>query len=232
MMWPPGSRLLVPAVAAVVLSIGAGWAFRHWARSPAAPARIAEPGAARGKNVLLVTLDTLRADRLGCYGYDLAETPVIDRLAGEGVRFAHAVTAVPMTLPAHCTIMTGLYPPGHGVRDNGLFRLSGELPTLAETLKQQGYVTAAFVAAFVLDARYGLDRGFDHYDDDLTLRHRLPTPTLPQNPQRPADVVVDAALAWLEAEDAADSRRPFFLWVHLFDPHLSYTPPEPFRSRR
>ncbi|MHC4773857.1 MAG: sulfatase, partial [Planctomycetota bacterium] len=225
-----GSRLLVWAVIAVAL-IGTGLAVRHWARPRPGQPLIAKPGAARGKNLLLITLDTLRADRLGCYGYDLAETPVIDRLADEGVRFAHAVSAVPMTLPAHCTIMTGLYPPTHGVRDNGLFRLAGEHATLAELLQQHDYETAAFLAAFVLDARYGLDQGFNHYDDDLTLRHRLPTPTAPHNPQRPADAVVDAALAWLNAHDAGEADRPYFLWVHLFDPHLPYTPPEPFRSR-
>jgi arylsulfatase A-like enzyme/cytochrome c-type biogenesis protein CcmH/NrfG len=220
------------ALAVIVLAlIGAAVAVRYWPRAQPLHPAIAKPGAARGKSLLLITLDTLRADRVGCYGYDQAETPVIDRLADEGVRFAHAVSAVPMTLPAHCTIMTGLYPPAHGVRDNGIFRLTGEHLTLAESLKQHDYATAAFLAAFVLDARYGLDQGFDHYDDDLTLRHRLPTPTVPHNPQRPADVVVDAALAWLEAYDAAGAEQPYFLWVHLFDPHLPYKPPEPFAGR-
>ncbi len=184
---------------------------------------------ADGYNVVLITLDTLRADRLGCYGYDRAATPVIDRLASEGTRFAQVATSVPMTLPAHATIMTGLYPPRHGVRDNGTFRLTDDHETLAEVMQRNGYATAAFIAAFVLDERYGLSQGIDHYDDNLTLRYRLPTPQAPQNPDRPANVVVDSTLAWLQSRGNDD--RPFFAWVHLFDAHQPYAAPEPFRSR-
>ncbi len=187
--------------------------------------------AGRGHNVLLITLDTLRADHLGCYGYDRVETPVIDGLAAGGMRIAQVAAAVPMTLPAHATIMTGLYPPRHGVRDNGTFRLTPEQETLAEILRRNGYATASFIAAFVLDARYGLDQGFDRYDDDLTLEYRLPTPNAPSNPDRPANVVVDAALEWLQTHQQSDRDAPFFAWVHLFDPHQPYAPPEPFRSR-
>ena len=202
--------------------------MRYWQRPLSAG--LASSGAAAGQNVLLITLDTLRSDHLGCYGYDLVETPVIDRLAKEGVRFERAITAVPITLPSHCTIMTGLYPPAHGVRDNGTFRLVEEHQTLAEIFQAEGYATAAFLAAFVLDDRYGLSQGFDLYDDDLTLRHRLPTPNLPHSPERPADAVVDAAMAWLEAHQGSAAEPPFFLWVHLFDAHQPYAPPEPYRK--
>lgn len=187
-------------------------------------------GAARGFNVLLITLDTTRADRIGCYGYQAAETPIIDALAAGGVRFADAVTTVPITLPSHSTILTGLYPPNTGVRDNGVYRLSQSHETLAEHLRQEGYATAAFVAAFVLDRRYGLSQGFDHYDDEITLRYRQPG-VRQESPQRPAIAVVNAAVAWLDRVRASATQRPFFAWVHLFDPHLPLTPPEPFRTR-
>src|SRR5262245_63572412 len=121
----------------------------------------------RRPNVLVVTIDTLRADRVGCYGFGLAYTPTIDRLARDGVRCTDAVSSAPITLPAHCSIMTGLYPPAHGVRDNGNYALGADAVTLAERLQEAGYRTGAFVSAAVLTRRYGLDQGFATYDDDL-----------------------------------------------------------------
>jgi arylsulfatase A-like enzyme len=118
-------------------------------------------------NILLITLDTTRADRLGAYGYRLASTPRLDRLATEGVVFERAVAVAPITLPAHASLMTGSYPFVHGVRNNGNFSLRETLPTLATTLHDRGYRTGAFVSAFVLDRRYGLARGFDVYDDQV-----------------------------------------------------------------
>jgi arylsulfatase A-like enzyme/Flp pilus assembly protein TadD len=205
-------------------------ASQESARATTPPALNVKPGSARGRNVLLVTLDTTRADRLGCYGYAEAQTPNLDRLAAEGVRFADAVTCVPITLPSHAAILTGKYPPNIDVRDNGLFRLADEHQTLAELLRDHGYATAAFIAAFVLDRRYGVDQGFAVYNDDITLRFRRPG-VRQASPQRPADVVIDDALAWLEQRQRQQPGEPFFAWVHLFDPHTPYTPPEPFRRR-
>ncbi len=198
----------------------------------------ARAGDAAGYNVLLITVDTTRADRLGCYGYAGAETPVLDGLAAGGVLFSDAVTCVPMTLPSHATILTGDYPPRHGVRDNGTFRLAPKRVTLAERLKTAGYDTFAVLAAFVLDRRFGLDQGFDTYDDAITLKYRE-AGVRQASPQRPADAVVDSAIAWLDARstsagsgvDAGGDAKPFFMWVHLFDPHSPCLPPEPFATR-
>jgi arylsulfatase A-like enzyme/Tfp pilus assembly protein PilF len=175
-------------------------------------------------NILLITLDTVRADRIGCYGYTGAATPAIDELARRGVRFSNAFTPAPSTLPGHASILTGLYPHRHGARANGTFRLAAEQTTLAEILEPHGYACGAFVAAHVLDRRYGLDQGFDLYDDDLSqgLRH-----TENSYRERPGNVVVDAALAWVR--QVAGGR--FFAWVHLFDPHGPYVPPDPYASR-
>lgn len=193
--------------------------------TPTVPA----PGVAAGHNLLLVTLDTTRADHLGAYGDPRAETPNLDRLAAGGLRFTDAVTPVPMTLPAHATLLTGLDPPGHGVRINGRFVLGAEHETLAEALQRAGYQTAAFVSSFVLDSRFGLDQGFDRYDARLeTTRVAAFAPQT----ERSAGSVTDAAVAWLEDRAASgESGRPFFLWIHYFDPHDPYEPPEPFASR-
>jgi len=176
-------------------------------------------------NVLLVTLDTTRADHLGCYGHAEASTPVIDRLAAGGVLFSRAATPAPLTLPAHASVMTGLYPTYHGVRLNGTTALGQSHTTLAEVFAERGFRTAAFVGAFVVDGRWGLNQGFGTYDDrfDLGKFKRLDLAAV----QRPADVVVDAALRWLEQ----DKGQPFFAWVHLYDPHSPYEPPEPYRSQ-
>src|SRR5512134_3132176 len=120
-----------------------------------------------GQNLLVITIDTLRADRVGAYGYREARTPHLDRLAAEGVLFEDATAQVPVTLPSHASLFTGLVPPTHGVRDNTYFRLDSEARTLAEILKERGYQTAAFVSAFVLDGSFGLGQGFDVYDDEL-----------------------------------------------------------------
>ena len=127
-----------------------------------------ETAAAAGCNLLVITMDTTRADHIGCYGNSAVQTPVIDSMARQGVLFANAFTPSPSTLPGHCSIFTGLYPHRHGARANGTFHLSPENTTLAEILKANGYATAAFISAYVLDGRFGLDQGFDHYDDDLT----------------------------------------------------------------
>lgn len=186
-------------------------------------------GAARGFNVLVITLDTTRADRLGCYGHAGAQTPHLDGLAAEGIRFADAVTVAPITLPAHATIFTGLDPPQHGVRDNGEFELSAAHTTLAEMLEALGYETAAFVSAFVLDARFGLNQGFEQYDDQVTPLSATDASAF-VNPiyERPADRVTDAAMDWLRTRKAG---RPFFCWVHYFDPHSPYSPPAAFAAR-
>jgi arylsulfatase A-like enzyme/cytochrome c-type biogenesis protein CcmH/NrfG len=169
--------------------------------------------------VLLVTIDTLRADRLGCYGFGLAQTPAIDRLAAEGVRCADAASAAPITLPAHSSILTGLYPPVHGVRDNGNYALGPEAVTLAERLRASGYRTAAFVSAMVLARRYGLDQGFEVYDDDLWAEDE---PQMFMIRDRPASRTATRALAWLEDHARRTPEEPFFLWVHFFDPHQPY----------
>ena len=147
--------------------------------------------------MLVVTIDTLRADRLGCYGFGLAHTPAIDRLATEGVRCSDVATSAPITLPAHCSIMTGLYPPAHGVRDNGNYSLAPEAVTLAERLGAAGYRTGAFVSAAVLARRYGLDQGFETYDDELWSED---DPELFMIRERPAAHTIERVLAWLEDE--------------------------------
>ena len=169
----------------------------------------------RPLNVLLITLDTTRADRLGCYGYSLAKTPVLDRLAQQGVLFERAYAPVPLTLPSHASMLTGLFPPEHGLRNNGQAALPQGLPTLATELQAVGYETGAFVAAFVLDHKFGLQRGFETYNDDLSTAD----PSLHGHHQyRDGSLVINAALRWLRPR----STKPFFCWVHLFDPHFPY----------
>jgi choline-sulfatase len=185
-------------------------------------------GSASGANVLLITLDTTRADRLGCYGHKGVETPNLDALAAGGIRFDDAVTVVPVTLPAHTTIMTGVDPPTHGVRHNGEYRLEAGRATLAEVLAGAGYETAAFVSAFVLDARFGLSRGFSVYDDDVGVSASSVTDFSRPIYERSATAVTDRAIAWFKGHD---SSKPFFSWVHYFDPHAPRQPPSPFASR-
>ena len=176
-------------------------------------------------NLLIVTLDTTRADRLGVYGAADVETPAFDSVAAGGVLFEQAVSVAPLTLPAHSSIFTGKFPPEHGVRDNGGFFLGAEQVTLAEVLKAHGYRTGAFVGAYVLDAKWGINQGFDTYVDDFDLSQTRAVSLAAI--QRPANEVVDKALPWLKSTAGA----PFFAWVHLYDAHAPYRPPEPFLSR-
>jgi arylsulfatase A-like enzyme/Tfp pilus assembly protein PilF len=187
-------------------------------------------GSSRPKNLLLVTLDTVRADHIGAYGDKSAETPALDRLAKEGLQFERAESAVPLTLPSHATILSGLTPPHHGLRNNAAGRFPTDRETLATRLSAAGFSTGAFVGAFVLDHRFGLDPGFDVYDDEI---ERDPASTDSGNleAERPGSAVVDRALAWLEKTAARESGHPFFAWVHLYDAHAPYEPPEPYRSR-
>ena len=184
------------------------------------------PARGRGCNVLLITLDTTRADRLGCYGFDKAATPALDGLAARGTLFEHAFTCAPLTLPAHVTMFTGLYPPEHGLRLNdGRDALGKSVPLVHEILAESGYRTGAFIAAAVLESPYGLSRGFEHYDDTglyptttVARRQMILTDNPEHMPYKAGDRVVDSALEWLQR--VAPDRSPFFCWVHLFDPHL------------
>ena len=186
---------------------------------PEAPRPTPRDGA---PNVLLVSIDTLRADRVGAYGASFGATPTIDALAAGGLRAEKALSPVPITLPSHATLMTGLYPPRHGVRHNGIFRLAAEQVTLAERFRDAGYATGAVVGAMVLERRFGLDQGFDHYDDTFGTDRATSTGYL----ERRADEVTAAALRWLD-----DVQGPFFLFVHYYDPHADYTPPPEFAAR-
>ncbi|MGB7296944.1 MAG: sulfatase, partial [Candidatus Aminicenantales bacterium] len=176
-------------------------------------------------NIVLFTIDTLRADHLECYGYDRIKTPHINRLAAEGTLFKHVISPTPLTLPAHSSIFTGTYPLFHGVRDNGGFYLDPKHVTLAEMLKDKGYTTGAFVGAFVLDSRWGVDQGFDHYFDnfDLTKYKKISLDTV----QRRGDEVLEEARSWIGGND----QGKFFAWIHLYDPHTPYDPPEPYKTQ-
>ncbi len=203
-------------VAALLAAAAAGWyAIRGHSPGPAW-VRTAD------QNVLLITIDTLRADVLGCYGGPAA-TPAIDRLAASGTRYTFAHAPAPLTLVSHATILSGLYPFQHGIRDNSGFRFPASLPTLATRLKASGFATGAFIGAFPLHSQFGLNHGFDVYDENFK------ESTLPADftmSERPAPAVVDAARSWIERQ-----RGRWFAWVHVFDPHAPYNPPEPFASR-
>jgi choline-sulfatase len=231
---PPkkGASLVFAAVALTLLAAGAA----AWLWTRQVPRTITsvngEPlghlpaGVKPGSlNLLLVTLDTTRADRIHAYGFDGIETPNLDRLANEGVLFEEAVAPAPLTLPAHSSIFTGQFPPAHGVRDNGGFFLDEKETTMAERLQARGYATGGFVGAYVLDHKWGIAQGFQTYFDDfdLTKYQSLSLGSV----DRPGNEVADRALAWL---DTVRSTR-FFGWVHFYDAHSPYTPPEPFKSR-
>ena len=217
-----GAALIVLAVAVAVAwwlsahrAPDRAWGGRRTAREIHRPERA---------SVLLVTMDTTRPDHLEPYGGPEGVTPNLEELAAGGVVFDHAYSVAPITLVAHSSIHTGLYPPQHGVRNNGIHSLGPQVETLAERLHEAGLRTAAFVSAAVLEKRYGLDQGFEVYDDDLsTGRERQPRMV----PDRPAEATVAAASAWLET--LKDDER-FFLWVHFYDPHAPYSPPPPFRD--
>lgn len=180
------------------------------------------PSASRSQpNILLISIDTLRADRLSSYGYTGNSTPQIDWLATQGILFEQAFTPVPITLPAHASLLTGTLPIYHGVRENSGFVLPAERTTLAESLREQGYRTGAFVGAFVLDSRFGLAQGFDHYDDAFQERSNDQQVIQLEMSERPAGEVLMAARRWIES----GSSQPFLAWIHLFDPHAPYAPP-------
>ena len=195
------------AVAILLCLVGSGC---RGASDKPAPA-----GAPPARNLVIITIDTLRADRVGAYGYPAGRTPAMDRLAREGVMFTHAYATAPITLTSHASLMTGRYPAGHGARHNGM-RLDLKTPTLADTLSQAGLATGGFIAAFPLDRRFGLIKGFQTYGDRMP-----PSRDGRAVNERPGREVVDEALAWL----AGHRGGRFFLWVHLFEPHTPYGNP-------
>ena len=176
----------------------------------------------RDFNVIVITLDTTRADRLPSYGCRDVVTPTLDAFAARGVRFEKCYAQTPLTLPSHTTLMTGTLPLFHGIRDNGGFFVPEKLKTMAELFKDKGYETGAFIAAYVLDSKWGLNQGFDTYFDkfDLSKFKRVSLGTV----QRPANEILDQALPWLEERKA----KRFFAWLHLYDPHTPYEPPPPY----
>jgi arylsulfatase A-like enzyme len=223
------SRRVTTGAALATVLLSGGLAYWLLPRPPAdTPAALERRWAGLGvdkPNVVLITLDTTRADHLGCYGYPLPTSPNADALAARGVLFANASSVAPLTQPAHSSILTGMQPTYHGVRVNGATALGQSQEALAEVLSPRGYETGAFVGAFVLDGRWGLNQGFGHYDDrfDLKKYKHLDLGTV----QRPGNEVMDAALAWLEGR----KQGPFFAWIHLYDAHTPYEPPEPFLSK-
>lgn len=210
-----------------LMGVGAVWGAMRWLGGPEGgpPKGGARAGAGAGFNVLLISIDTLRADHLGCYGHPVVKTPNIDRLASEGVRFLQCTSAVPLTLPSHASLMTGVYPFVHGARDNGSFLLHEDNVTLAEVLRDAGYETSAEVAAYVLNREFRLDQGFDTYHD-VTSRPGGHATGATQGTagERSAEDVCDAAIASLRS----DAGERFFHFVHFFDPHFVYEPPERF----
>jgi len=239
----PGGGKKLRLLSLCVLLVGAAFYFRDLLHNldlthprslaPMAPIQLpaelssiadlgVSPGSAAGRNVILVTLDTTRPDRIRLYGNQTIETPTLDRLGREGVVFSEAVAVVPATLPAHASILTGLYPYGHGARANGVFTADVKHPTLAEILAAHGYDTAAFVSSFALDAQFGLARGFGVYDDKMYRRRNSIGFS-----ERRADETTERAVGWLKRPP----KEPFFLWVHYYDPHTKYDPPEPYASR-
>ena len=208
------SRRRLLALAAALLALGAA----AYLRRPGGPTSEGRPR----PSVLLVTLDTLRADRVGAWGGPPGLTPVLDSLAARGVVFDEAQSSAPLTLPSHATLLTGLEPPRHGVHDNGRYVLPPDLETLATRLKAAGYETGAFVGAYVLDRRFGLARGFDVYDDRIT-RNEAGASVLES--QRRGGEVVEAASAWIARRGV-----PFFAWAHLYDAHAPYEAPSPYRE--
>jgi arylsulfatase A-like enzyme/tetratricopeptide (TPR) repeat protein len=209
-----------------VLAVGIVlWLILRLEKSPAERLeKLWSESAVEKPNVILLTLDTTRADHLACYGYSRVKTPNLDSLARRGVLFEQAAATSPLTLPSHCSILTGMYPTYHGVRINGNTALNEQQTTIAEVLSAQDYQCGAFIGAFVLDGRWGLKQGFQHYDDQFDLKKykHLDLGAV----QRPGNEVMDVALDWLEEK----KNSPFFAWIHLYDPHTPYEPPEPYRS--
>jgi len=218
---------MVPTFRRLLLILAALTALHAAAQTPAKPAL----------NVVLITIDTLRADHVGCYGYKQIKTPNIDALAADGVLFERAFAVVPVTLPSHSSMLTGTYPMLSGMHDFSGNKLSPLQPTLASVLKQAGYRTGAVIGAAVLDSRFGLNQGFDFYYDHFEFS-RLDEANLDEM-ERPGNIVADVALNWLEKDwwqkealgkdqPSKNPRKKFFLWMHLYDPHFPYHPPEPY----
>jgi arylsulfatase A-like enzyme/cytochrome c-type biogenesis protein CcmH/NrfG len=185
------------------------------------------PGISGGqeiKNVILITIDTLRADYLSCYKKGTAQTPNLDQLALEGIRFEQCIAQNPLTLPSHTSILSATYPLHHRVRDNGGLRAPEQLELISEVLKKEGMTTSAFIAAYVLHSKWGLNQGFDHYSDDFDLtRFKLTGTVL----EKRAEIVLEDARKWISAH----KEEPFFSWIHLFDPHADYEPPPPYDKK-
>jgi arylsulfatase A-like enzyme/Flp pilus assembly protein TadD len=189
-----------------------------------------EQPAPRPRHVLLITIDTLRADALGASGNQSARTPWLDRLAAGGIHFSKARAHNVVTLPSHANILTGRLPPDHGIRDNAGFRLNATEESAATRLAGNGFRTGAFISAFPLDSRFGLGRGFEVYDDAFV--DVMPRPAFLEQ-ERPGVETVAAASRWLSApgvDQPGKARQPTFAWIHLYEPHFPYTPPEPYRS--
>ncbi|MEM1176843.1 MAG: tetratricopeptide repeat protein [Acidobacteriota bacterium] len=214
------------AFALVLILAAAGIVALVFGRRAADPGPQGRTTLDKGKRPLvLITIDTTRADRLEPYGATDVATPALQRLADRGVTFENAYAVAPITLVSHTSIMTGTYPFEHGVRNNGIQYVPDEMTTLAEILKERGYRTGAFVSAAVLEKRYGLDQGFEVYDDDLSAgRDRRPRSV----PDRPAEATIASITQWL---DGLESDENFFLWAHFYDPHANYSPPPPFRDQ-
>jgi choline-sulfatase len=218
----------LPLAVAVTLSAGYLAFAETAAAKPAQAKQQKAPGVTRPKlakpSVILITIDTLRADHVGCYGALMVKTPTLDALAHDGVVFERTISQVPLTWPSHAVILTGTYPFQNGVQDFTGQPLAPQFRSVAQTFKQAGYATGAVVSAFVLDRSWGLARGFDFYDDAFSAE------TFEQNDiglvERRAGESVAHAIAWLKKTP----RRPFFLWLHLYDPHSPYDPPEPYRT--
>ena len=244
----PGGRrleaLLFLVGAACVVGFGYQ-AYRRWAFEPQEPGATGkilanldeadhipvEHGAAKGFNVIVISMDTTRADHLQCYGNTAIRTPNLNAMAQNGVLFANAFTPSPSTLPGHSSIFTGLYPYHHGARANGTFKLDPPHTTLAEILKQQGYNTCAAISAYVLDGRFGIGQGFDQFNDDLSKGIKWAAHMFRE---RPAEYTNEVIFEWLDEHApkpaADDPGSPFFVWIHYFDAHAPYMPAEPFRS--
>ncbi len=212
----------MPRRAALALLSLAGIGVLAWSIRAGRPAR--DLPRDPGLSILLVSIDTLRADALGCYGNARAQTPWIDRLAREGARFTQAHAHNVVSLPSHANLLSGRYPLEHGVRDNSGFRFPADTPTLATLLRERGLRTGAFVSGFPLDSRFGLARGFEVYDDRIAGGERQPGFVMPE---RPGPRTVANALRWR----AELGGKPSFTFVHLYEPHFPYAPPEPFASR-
>src|SRR6266567_1280106 len=222
------SSMLLAVVSCLSLTLTLDPEFSAQSTTPRAEhPRVAKPGDANLKlvsrpSVILITIDTLRADHVGCYGAQMVKTPTLDALAHDGVVFERAISQVPLTWPSHAVILTGTYPFHNGVQDFTGQPLAQQFRTVSQVFQHAGYATGAVISAFVLDRSWGLGRGFDFYDDAFSAE------TFQKKDiglvDRRAGESVAHAIAWLKKTP----RRPFFLWLHLYDPHNPYDPPEPY----